>query len=392
MRVVHFRSTFSRLSETFLFDYVRGIQNVGLDSHVLTFVRENAEERPFDSVHVLSHSPRRGVRRFVDRVNLKISPEAVGSLEWPAMRSQIRKRLREVNPNVVHAHFGREGALIAPVANQLKIPLLVTFYGNDVSELARRPKWQAQYKLLWGRVSAVTVLSEQMGSAVRALGCPDDLIRVVHLGKDLADYSFRIRTTPIRNFLSVGRLVEKKGHLEAIKVMEALNREGESVTLTIVGDGPLRQMLEAYVEEHGLQKVVRLVGAKSHLDTCALLGAADAFILPSKTSPSGDQEGTPTVLLEAQAMGLPCLTTRHAGIPEMIPEGNQWLLANEGDVEGLADAARRLIRVDEGTLADICNRGRDKVATEFDLSGEVDKLVTLYQEIVSRPQRSLNQQ
>jgi colanic acid/amylovoran biosynthesis glycosyltransferase len=105
---------------------------------------------------------------------------------------------------------------------------------------------------------------------------------------------------------------------------------------------------------------------------------ADAFLLPSKTAPNGNREGTPTVLVEAQATGLPCVTTRHAGIPEMIPEAHHDLVVPEGNVAALADTLCTLATRPVDDLAEMAKLGRQKVEQDFNLSGEVEKLSGLY--------------
>jgi glycosyltransferase involved in cell wall biosynthesis len=113
--------------------------------------------------------------------------------------------------------------------------------------------------------------------------------------------------------------------------------------------------------------------------------ATDVFLLPSKTAPNGDREGTPTVLVEAQAVGLPCVSTRHAGIPEMIPEANHDLLTDEGDVAGLADRLVRLASRPPESLTQVAERGRKKVECEFSVSSQVAALHKLYRTSFKAP-------
>jgi glycosyltransferase involved in cell wall biosynthesis len=105
---------------------------------------------------------------------------------------------------------------------------------------------------------------------------------------------------------------------------------------------------------------------------------ADAFLLPSKTAPDGDREGTPTVLVEAQCIGLPCVSTRHAGIPEMIPESNHHLLSDEGDISGLSESLYYLSELDVEFLRKISRYGREMMEKSFNLVREVEDLVCVY--------------
>jgi glycosyltransferase involved in cell wall biosynthesis len=271
--------------------------------------------------------------------------------------------------------------MVAPVASALNCPLVVTFYGFDVSELAREPTWRREYKRLWSTVSEVTVLSEEMKERVVELGCPHEMVEVIHLSRDLSNFTFSPPTAPVRRLLSVGRLTEKKGHFTALQALKKVREDGYDIHLDLVGEGPLRSKIEAFVQRHELAEAVRLHGAVPNREVVSMMGKADAFLLCSETSPSGDKEGTPTVLIEAQAMGLPCVTTRHAGIPEMIPEENHDLLAPEGNSEVVKDRLHILIDESSDRYRERARRGRMKIEQEFSLRSEVQKLRGLYHSI-----------
>jgi glycosyltransferase involved in cell wall biosynthesis len=268
--------------------------------------------------------------------------------------------------------------MVAPVASALNCPLVVTFYGFDVSELARKPTWQREYKRLWSTVRRVTVLSAEMKERVVELGCPREIVEVIHLSRDLSHFTFSPPNAPIRRFLSVGRLTEKKGHFTALRALKKVRDIGHDIQLDIVGEGPLQAEIESFIQEQGLNEAVRLHGAVPNQQVLTMMENADAFLLCSETSPSGDKEGTPTVLIEAQAMGLPCVTTRHAGIPEMIPRGNHFLLAEEGVVEQVARCIEDIVSLETRELSEVSERGQEKIQSEFSLSSEVSKLIKLY--------------
>ncbi len=297
------------------------------------------------------------------------------------MKERFLDSIREVDPDVIHAHFGPEAVEVASYADQLGIPLVVTFYGYDISQLPKEKNWREKYRELWTHVDAATVLSEEMKEEVEDLGCSPNKLNIVHLSRNLDDFPYERPDRRVQNILFVGRLVEKKAPLDAIQAVERANSQGAELSLVMAGGGHLRGKIEAYVEENGLSERVTLLGEVENEVVARRMREVDAFMLPSKTAPSGDQEGTPTVLIEAQASGLPCVSTWHAGIPEMIPEENHDLLAKEGDVEALADILRDLSSRTVDELAEVADRGRRKVEDEFNLSKEVQKLRAIYRSI-----------
>ncbi len=379
MRVLHFCRSFSPLSETFVYDYVLGLERHGVENHVVAYRRQNAASRPFARVVTIDGALRWAPRRLAARMLATVGLPAPEQITWPAIRRHLRRAARRIAPGIVHAHFGPEGAMIAPVAAALRLPLVVTFYGFDISQLARLPSWQDAYARLWPAVSAVTVLSADMERQALRLGCPPEKLHVIHIGRDGNAVPARTGVRhPVRRLVSVGRLVEKKGHLDAVEVVGRLAADHPGLQLEIVGEGELRPRLERRIQELGLADRIRLRGALPNDRTLEIMARADGFLLCCRTGSDGDQEGTPTVLLEAQMIGLPCVATTHAGIPELFAPENHALLAPEGDVEALARRVSDLLARDEGQLQRIVDAGRRHVLAHFDVAAETRKLVDLY--------------
>lgn len=378
MRVLHFSKSFSPTSETFVYDYVTELERQGADNHVVTFRRKNPEERPFPKIHVVDRPSWWHPRRLWNRALVPFGVGEARTSDWPQTRERLAAFVRRVQPDVIHAHFGPAGILVSSVAESEAVPLVVTFYGFDISLLPDREFWRDQYKSLWSRMDAATVLSEEMKEAAHDLGCPREKLNVVHLSRDLEQFPFSLPSHPVRRILFVGRLVSKKAPLDAIRAVERANEQGAGLTLDMVGDGPLSERVRRYVQAHDLVDTIVLHGRQRNAEVAERMQTADAFLLPSKTAPNGNREGTPTVLVEAQATGLPCVTTRHAGIPEMIPEAHHDLVVPEGNVVALADALCTLATRPVDDLAEMAKLGRQKVEQDFNLSGEVKKLSDLY--------------
>lgn len=384
MRVLHYRQTFSKLSETFIYDYLTELERQGIENHVVTWERRNADTRPFPSVVELDWPGKWHPRRLFDGMCSRLG--IGGSIQETYLheaRRRVPATIRQVSPDVVHAHFGREGVFIAPVAERLGCPLVVTFYGFDISQLPKQEQWRKAYRALWGRATAVTVLSENMKQEAKKLGCPEEKLTVVHLSRNIDQFTYRSPTSEGSTVLFVGRLTPKKAPLDAVRALQQANAQEACLELDLIGDGECRDEVEQYVEENKLSDVVNLHGYLSNEEVGSRMQAADILLLPSKTAPNGDEEGTPTVLVEAQATGLPCVTTYHAGIPEMIPEENHHLLVEEGDIDALSERLCRLAKMDVDELQAIAQNGRKKIESEFSLAGEVQKLRSVYESVVS---------
>jgi glycosyltransferase involved in cell wall biosynthesis len=205
-------------------------------------------------------------------------------------------------------------------------------------------------------------------------------LHVVYCGIDTSAFAFRRRPRSGRfRVLSVGRLVEKKGFGDLIEACRLLVDRGRDVEVAIGGDGPLEADLRRRVAELGLGDRVELPGRPIlQEDLPAFLAGGDAFAQPCVWSSDGDVDGTPRTLMEAMACGLPSVSTRLAGIPDIIEDGAAGLLVEPGDVAGLADALQRL--VDDPALADrLARGGRDRIDALFRLDDCLEPLFALFQ-------------
>ena len=139
--------------------------------------------------------------------------------------------------------------------------------------------------------------------------------------------------------LFAGRFVEKKGLLDAIAAFARAHARVPDSRMTIVGGGGGEDAARALVAQGGLAGCIEFAGMLPHADVITRLTAAAVFIHPSVTAEDGDSEGgAPTILLEAQAIGTPIVTTRHADIPHVVPAGPGIWLCGERDVDALGHA------------------------------------------------------
>ena len=382
MKILHFLEGFSNLTETFVYDQI--IELKRLNTHeifVLTLNRLNEKSRPFVPVHVVPHVPKIHPERLWARICFELNASSNGEEYQRIVQRRIANHLRKNAPDLIHAHFGTAGILLEPIAKEYGIPLITSFYGYDVPQLTEDTKIKRRYASLFQTLTYAIVLSKEMGSRLTDLGCQARKIKIIHLAKNMSHFTYRPPRLPISKWITVGRLTEKKGHFDCIEAFAHATKE-QPDTLHIIGDGELHDELAKFIVAHKLQSKVFLLGSRPSHDIPHIMQASDAFILCSKSAANGDSEGTPTVLLEAQAMGLPCVTTTHAGIPETIPLESHWLLAQPGDIEGLAINIQKLQHLSFQDLNIITTRGRLMMEKEFNLSTEAKKLSNIYSLVI----------
>jgi colanic acid/amylovoran biosynthesis glycosyltransferase len=173
--------------------------------------------------------------------------------------------------------------------------------------------------------------------------------------------------------------VQKKGIEYAIRAVAKARERHPENRYEIIGDGPLRGALEKLVAELGLKESVILHGTKDSEFIRQRMAKAHVLILASVTADNGDQEGTPVTLMEAQASGLPVLSTRHSGIPEVVLDGKSGFLVPERDVEALAERLAFLVEHPE-VCRELGACGRKHIEAQFDLRQLNRDLVRIYEQ------------
>jgi len=284
--------------------------------------------------------------------------------------------------DVIHCHFGYNGDIgVALRRLGVQGKLVTTFYGYDVNAYVQDTQPDV-YAPLFGTGDCFLVLSELMKEQVRDLGCDPDKLRKHPLGIDVSSFACNRRAEANEpqhppTVLTVARLVEKKGLHFGIQAIAELSKTFPDVQYIIAGDGPLKGTLTEQSRELGISDQITLLGWQDADQIRRLYREADVFLLPSVTAQNGDHEGTPTALIEAQAAGLPIVSTRHAGIPEVTLNGESALLVPERDTSTLvASLALLLNRPDLRLQMGRC--GRAFVAQHFDLEELNHRLIDLY--------------
>ncbi|MGH7215230.1 MAG: glycosyltransferase [Tepidisphaeraceae bacterium] len=290
--------------------------------------------------------------------------------------------LRRPPFEIVHCHFGPAGLLAARLRRigALTGKLVTTFYGCDVSEYLRAHGSEA-YRLLIEEGDLFICITDAMRDRLIASGFPPDRIAKVPVGIHLSMFtprSRRVRPREAIRLLTVARLVEKKGLETSIKAVAAVARSHPNLTYRIVGDGPLRGQLELLIASLRVEKWVELVGWRTQEQVRDEFDRSHIFVLASQTAPNGDEEGLPGVLKEAQAMGLPIVSTLHSGIPEGVLDGRSGFLVPERDVEAFADRLRYLIEHPE-RWPEMGRAGREFMEQHADIEKLNDLLVRTYE-------------
>ncbi|MGB3312383.1 MAG: glycosyltransferase [Nodosilinea sp.] len=287
--------------------------------------------------------------------------------------------------DIVHSHFGLY-SLNCALLKKIKAfngKLVVSFHGGDVNAT---PKTHGKdvYKPVFEVADMFTVNSNFTAQQAIGLGCPEEKIEKLPVGLNLSRYKpslNKYKNGDTVKLLTVARLTEKKGIEYSIKAFSKATKNLDNVEYTIVGEGPLEAELKNLVNCLHISNKVKFVGSKTQAEILFLYEESHIFLLSSVTAKNGDREGQGLVLQEAQAMGLPIISTFHNGIPEGILDGKSGFLVPERDVDMLAEKISVLLDNPE-IWSQMGEAGRSFVRQKFDIEHLNDRLVSLYENVL----------
>ena len=380
--VIHSFPVWLPQTQTWLYNQVRFLP-ADVACHVVCGRTENLGQFGMANIHALrEHSV---PRYYWDKGLVKLGLRSHSGY--------LLERIRTLSADLVHSHFGNIAWRDMHACAKAGTAQIATFYGRDVNFLPQSDRrWRERYRELFASVDRVLCEGPHMAASVVSLGCPEEKVRVHHLGVSLDDLPFKPRSWdgqgPIR-VLIAGSFREKKGIPFALEALGRLQGRAE-LELTIIGDADRsassqeekRRILET-IETSGLGQRVRLLGYQPHAVFLKEAYAHHLFLAPSITASDGDTEGgAPVSVIEMAATGMPVIGSRHCDIPGIIEHGVTGMLAEERDVDGLVACLERLL--DEPQIwPDMVMKARQHVEQEFDAVLQGQRLARIYGEIAT---------
>ena len=345
---------------------VRSFRNL-----VVTRRLENEARFPHEHVQRLEKSPWRGFHRIWHRFRGSRVP--VSRHET----TQLSRLVAREKATLVHIYFGTEAARLLSWMPTVRVPLVVSFHGADVSGAISDVELEAVC-----RYSALLLhRSDSLREALLARGAPASKMRANPTGVPVPEKARRLEIgggRPLR-LLQACRFIEKKGMDVTLEASKTLVARGFDVRLTLAGDGPQKKELESMVEALGLSSRVKWTGFLTPDRLAEEYQSHDFFLHPSRDTMSGDREGIPNSLLEAMSHGLVVLGTRHSGIPEAIEDGVNGLLIDRADSDLVAECvAKTTIHPDFANAVGAA--ARQRIIERFSTEACIRQLETCYHE------------
>ena len=286
----------------------------------------------------------------------------------------------------LHAHFASSATTVARIgAAFADITYSFTAHAKDIfhesvcqNDLERK---------LADAAATITVSDFNLKYLQRTFGAASARVRHVNNGLDLERFPCQLPAGRRRRVLAVGRLVEKKGFATLIEACALLRDRGVTLDCELIGGGELEGALRTQIDRLGLHPQVALSGPKPQADVVRAIAGASVLATPCVVGSDGNRDGLPTVLLEAMALGTPCISTDVTGIPEVIEHDRTGLIVPQHDAGQLAAAIERLLD-DDALQRRLATAARRQIETKFDSRHTASELRAIFEWCVTSRART----
>ncbi|HSH40327.1 MAG TPA: glycosyltransferase family 4 protein [Chthoniobacterales bacterium] len=389
LRVAYLFERFPSFGQTFCYREVAELERQGADVTVFSIRRPTGEppqdwnEALVGRVHYLPDE--NALAKEVEGAAAdELPPEAVRALkEWGRNSDFLRLyqaayvglRLRELGIQRVHAHFaGMAARTVYWIRQFFGIDYSITAHANDI--FAPRDFVVSLEKIIARAAAVVTVSDFSADHLRRQFPAHASRVHRVYNGIEASQFPQARFDSEPPLVVGVGRLIEKKGFADLVSACRFLVERRIAVRCAIIGEGPLHESLASHIAHSQLERVVELLGPQSQAQLVERLAAATVFVLPCAVEQGGGMDNLPTVIMEAMAAGLPVISTRIGGVPEMVQPGVNGELVPPGDSLALADAIERIITNRESARR-LGAAGRALAAEKFGIEKNIRSLATI---------------
>lgn len=382
MKIAYLTNCFGTQSHTFIRREIQQLKNIEVDITLFGIRRDprgisDIQSKttylyPLSATHLISSNIKsfcrqpahyiKGLIRAITSPELSTTRRCKMAYHYMAA-AKTAEQLAKANITHIHAHFMNVSASIAMYASHhSNIPFSITVHSAGTfgtPHILGIPQklTQAQHLLM---------ISNYNVNYFNQFSPCTEKSSVVRCGLDISEFDFnprKINKSKAIKLLAVGRFVEKKGFTHLIEAVRLAQEKGIQVELSIIGDGPLKEKLQKQAAP--LNSIITFLGQKSSAEVRSSMNDCDIIVIPSITSASGEMEGLPVVIMEAMAVGRLVISTKHAGIPEIIINQETGYLADEKSPQQIMSAIENILLQDNEEK--IITAARKKVQDEFNI-------------------------
>ncbi len=333
MKILHYVSAFSLPSETFIYDLINNVEDHGLDNYVLTHNRELEDERPFSKVKIISEKV-----SLIKRVYFKLFGV------WEIRNDKdVIKYIKELQPDIIHAHFGPNGVRIYNLLQKynIDIPLVISFHGMDINVLPAKDKKYLDYLLKINSLNNTlfTTPSIFLKNKMLTLGFDAGAINVIpnaysKIFENIKKNHFWQYGDELK-LLNIGRFEEVKGQAYLIEAFSKVLDIYPKSKLTLIGYGNLEENLKKLCKDLKVDNKVVFLKQVEHGKLPNIIVSHDIYIHPSVIGSDGAEESLSVSTIEAQVCGLPSIVSEIGGLVEVVVNNSTGKYVNPKSINDL---------------------------------------------------------
>ncbi len=291
-----------------------------------------------------------------------------------------------IRPAIIHSHFGTQGWFDLRLAKLLNIKHIVSFYGFDYEKIPYiDPGWNSRYEVLFKKADIFICEGNHGKNILIKKGCPEEKIKIIRLGVEVDKIPFYQREKKRKELklLQIASFREKKGYIYTIEAFSRALKDCPDMSLTLVGEGEEKNKIEKIIKAKGLKNKIKIFNQIEFSKLYEFMKDYQVFIHPSCYAKDMDCEGgAPVVLLDAQATGMPVISTTHCDIPEEVKHTKTGFLAPEKDIESLTKYIKVFYEMDNETYQKFSIEARKHIERFYNIRKNSKLLKEFYYNLV----------
>ncbi len=321
----------------------------------------------YDDIQLEAPAKRFNSLSFTQRVLHKVTGKSITQFR----KDNLIASLKRHKIDVILVEYGQHAHRLLSLFKSANLPFVVHFHGHDATE-HHILKNVNNYKAVFSAAAGIVAVSKFMQQHLLDLGCPANKLHYNVYGP--REEFAKIKPSYSRQqFISIGRFTNKKAPYYTILAFAQVLNTFPKARLILAGNGVLLEACVNLVSHLGITSSVEFAGVVNAKQITTYLEESQAYVQHSITASSGDMEGTPLSILEASAAGLPVISTVHAGIPDVILDGETGLLSKEHDVHAMANNMMALLE-DTDKVKQFGAAAKSRMAKHYTLARHLKEL------------------
>ncbi len=392
IKILHLFNQYLPQTENWSYKLIKNTPDVDVFIGAKAYLKNNfydpqfsIAEHPFSDLdHLNARLDKRYFFQALQKIWIKGLKFGLGTPE-----KYILKFAKEKEVEIVHAHFADVAWHFKSIPENLGKPFVISFYGWDYEQLPTiQPAFQKHYQELFKKADLIVCEGKHGAQILEKMACPPEKLKVISLGVEPQNIPFhqRHKEKGELHLLQLATFNEKKGHIYSVKAFAKALRNCPNMTLTLIGGagtGGIKKEVVDFIEANDLGDKIKILGHLDYSQLYTYLKDFQIFIHPSCYSKDRDCEGgAPIVILDAQATGMPVISTYHCDIPGEVKDGQTGLLAPEKDIAELARHIQKFYEMGEEEYGVFAQEARKHVCQYFDSSQNAAQMRALYESLL----------